>query len=405
MPVEHDTRIRDFGTRVRLYPQAPFLSGFGEPEVVWLSPPAGTVEAGPSDDRMYVVDAVDKLVPYEYPYLPPYRGESYPPVEPGPDGHFDHYPVDSREFVAVHVYGSLRRVLDIFESYVGRPLPWQFHDSYDKLELIPMISWENAQSGYGYMEFGHRKDDAGLFQPYGLNFDVIAHELGHSLLFSSMGLPIEGHWSAEFGAFHEANADIVALLSVMHFDTVLDRLLHAARGNIYTLNEINRIAELSETRQIRIASNDRKMSDVTMEVHDLSRPMTGAIFDFVAYVYVEELRRRSLIHADLWEATLAVDRRTSEADAIQDRFNRAYGNRHFQFKAALMEARDIVGTRLTAAWHRLSATDLSYADVATALLDIDREISGERYQEELREIFHWREIYERIPGLDIDDPI
>jgi hypothetical protein len=401
MPVEHDSRIRDFGTKVRLYPQAPILSGFGDPEVVWLSPPAGSVLAGPSDDRMYVVDAVEKTTPYEYPYLPPYKGESFPPIEPGPDGHFDHFPVDSREFIAVHVYGSLRRVLDIFESYIGRQLAWQFHESYEKLELIPMIAWENAQSGYGYMEFGHAKDDAGKYQPYGLNFDIMGHELGHSLLFSAMGLPIEGHWSEEFGAFHESNADIVALLSVMHFDSVLDRLLHTARGNIYTLNEINRIGEVSDTRQIRIASNTRKMSEVTREVHDLSRPMTGAIFDFIAYAYVEELLRRGLIGRDLWHATLATDRRIEEAEAIQAGFDKAYLNRHFQFKAALMEARDIVGTRLTAAWHRLSPTDLTYSDVATALIDIDEEISGELYQEELHEIFHWREIYENPPPAKI----
>jgi hypothetical protein len=401
MPVENDSRIRDFGTRVRLYPQAPFLAGFGEPEAVWLSPPAGSVQAGPSDDRMYVVDVVEKAVPYEYPYLPPYKGESFPPVEPGPEGHFDHYPVDSREFLAVHVYGSLRRVLDIFESYIGRILPWQFRESYEKLELIPLIAWGNAQSGYGYMEFGQAKDDVGAYQPYGLNFDIIAHELGHSLLFSAMGLPIEGHWSAEFGAFHESNADIVALLSVMHFDSVLDRLLHSARGNIYALNEINRIGEVSQTRQIRIASNSRKMSEVTTEVHDLSRPMTGAIFDFIAYAYVDELRHRNLISRDLWEATLSVDRRQDELDAIQAAFDKAYVNRHFQFKAALLEARDIVGTRLTAAWDHLSPTDLTYSDVATALIDIDLNLSGERYQEELRDIFHWREIYEVLAPVKI----
>ena len=401
MPVTHDTRVRDFGTRVRLFPQAPFLAGFGEPEVVWLSPPAGSVAAGPADDRMYVIDVVDKPTPYEYPYLPPYKGEAHPPVEPGPDGHFDHYPVESREFVAVHVYGSLRRVLDIFESYLGTAIPWQFRESYERLELIPMIAWENAQSGYGYMEFGHRKDDAGAYQPYGLNFDVIAHELGHGLLFSTLGLPAEGHWSAEFGAFHESNADIVAVLAAMHFDSVLDRLLHAARGNIYTQNELNRIGELSENRQIRVASNSRKMSDVTAEVHDLSRPMTGAIFDFIVYVYVEELLHRELIGRDLRDAMLDLDRRPDEVDSIQALFDRAYLNRHFPFKAALMEARDIVGRRLTAAWRRLSPNDLGYGDVATALIDIDYELSGERYQEELRQIFHWREIYEDLGPVKI----
>src|SRR3954451_9389670 len=50
MPTHDDARVRAFGTRVRLFPQAPFLPGFGEPEVVWLSPPAGAVLPGPADD-------------------------------------------------------------------------------------------------------------------------------------------------------------------------------------------------------------------------------------------------------------------------------------------------------------------------------------------------------------------
>jgi hypothetical protein len=394
VPVDHDSRVRDFGTRVRLFPKPPFLAGFGEPEVVWLSPPAGSVGPGPSDDRMYVLDAVEKVAPYDYPYLPPYLGKCFPPVEPGPDGHFDHYATDSREFVAVHLYGSLRRVLDIFESYIGRQLEWQFRERYTRLELIPWLDWENAQSGYGYMEFGQAKDDAGNDQPFALNFDVVAHELGHSLLFSAMGLPIEGHWSAEFGAFHESNADIVALLSLMHFDTVLDRLLHSTRGNIYTLNELNRIGELSETRQIRIASNSRKMSEVTDEVHDLSRPLTGALFDILVYYYLEELLRRGLIGPDLWEATLSTGRQQKGSESIQTGFDKVYSLRHFQFKAALMDARDLLGQQLTAAWRGLSPTDLAYSNVATTLLDVDQQANGEGHQAELRDIFHWREIYE-----------
>src|SRR3954468_11989407 len=155
MPTHDDARVRAFGTRVRLFPQAPFLPGFGEPEVVWLSPPAGTVLPGPADDRLYVVDAVDKPEPYEFPYLPPYLGAANPPVAPGPEGHFDHLAPESRAFLSVHAYGTVRRVLDIFESYFGRRLPWWFGDDYARLELIPLLDWNNAQSGYGYMELGY----------------------------------------------------------------------------------------------------------------------------------------------------------------------------------------------------------------------------------------------------------
>jgi hypothetical protein len=395
MPVEHDERVRSFGTKVRIFPQAPNLAGFSEPEVVWLSPPAGTVAAGPADDRMYVRDAVDKPEPYLFPYLPPFHGDIRPPVQPGPDGHFDYLQIGSRDFVAVHAYGCLRRVLDIFESYFGQKLNWQFADRYERLEVIPLIDWDNAQSGYGFMEFGLSRDEAGKAQPHALNFDAIAHELGHTMLFSIMDLPVEGRWTREFGAFHESSADLVALLSSMHFDSVLDRLLRSTRGNIYTLNEINRIAELSDTRQIRIASNSRKMSEVTDEVHDHSRPMTGAIFDALVYVFVEQLRLLGLIGSDLREAIMSPSRRREKADEIQKQFDKAYDNRHFQFKAALMVARDIIGQRLCVTWKSLSPNSLSYSDVAGAFLASHQGSGRDPYRQEFMEIFHWREIYEK----------
>jgi hypothetical protein len=396
MPVEHDSRVREFGTKVRLFPKPPFLAGFDQPEVVWLSPPAGTVAPGPSDDRMFVRDALEKPEPYDFPYLPPYTGRCSPPVEQGPGGHFDHLPIDSRDFVAVHLYGSLRRVLDIFESYFGRRLEWQFRDRYQRLELIPLLDWENAQSGYGYMEFGYSTDDTGKRQPFALNFDVIAHEMGHSILFSTMDLPVQGHWTTEFGGFHESSADLVALISAMHFDTLIDRLLHTTKGNLYTLNELNRIGELSDSRQIRIVSNSRKMSEVTDEVHDLSRPLTGAIFDFIVYVYLEELLRRGLVNVGLRDEALTVGPKQKGLDRVQRQFDRAYVNRHFQFKAALAQARDVVGARLAETWQTLSPNDLSYEDVAAAFLVADRRQGGGQYQAELRNIFHWREIYETV---------
>lgn len=392
MPVEQDERVRTFGTKVRLFPQAPFLAGFSEPEVVWLSPPAGTVGPGPSDDRMYVVDAVEKPTPYEFPYLPPFYGAAYPPVTPGPEGHFDHLDVTSRHFLATHLYGSLRRVLDIFESYFGRPLEWHFRERYKRLEIIPSLDWDNAQSGYGFMEFGYVTDNVGHVRPFGLNFDAIAHELGHAILFSVLDVPLPGAWTPQFGGFHEASSDLVALVSAMHFETVLDRLLRVTRGNISTLNELNRISELSDSQQIRIASNSRKMSEVTTEVHDISRPLTGAFFDLLVYVFCDELYRRNLIGRELWMLAQADNWRNREPDWIQAAFDEGYKYRHFQFKAALMEARDALGARLAATWSSLSPNLLRYSDVARACLAADRRMSGDRYQCELRQIFAWREI-------------
>jgi hypothetical protein len=164
------------------------------------------------------------------------------------------------------------------------------------------------------------------------------------------------------------------------------------RGNIYTLNELNRIGELSETRQIRVAGNNRKMSQVTREVHDISRPLTGAIFDFLIEAYLDALSRRGLIQRDLCEACLEDEGAAPRADWIQSQFNEAYQNRHFQFKSALLAARDIVGERLVATWSGLSANDLSFRDVANRFLEADLELPGPKHQSSILAAFQWREI-------------
>ena len=82
----------DCGTRFKLFPQPPFLEEYGEPEIIEVSSPAGSVGPGPSDHRMFVVDPVNKSHSYgmhddssgeSYLYLPPWDGEQYSPVLPG----------------------------------------------------------------------------------------------------------------------------------------------------------------------------------------------------------------------------------------------------------------------------------------------------------------------------------
>ena len=83
MPLRHDQELRRSGTRFRLFPQMPGTGADWRPETVWLSPPAGSVRPGPSDNRMYVADAVDKRRRYQFPvYMPPYRGPVRAPVLP-----------------------------------------------------------------------------------------------------------------------------------------------------------------------------------------------------------------------------------------------------------------------------------------------------------------------------------
>jgi len=378
------------GTRFLLYPQAPHLLGYEKPETVWISTSPGRIHPGPEDHRMYVRDPALYKEPYEYPYLPPFVGATYPPAEPGPDGNFDELAPQSRQFLAAHAFASASRVLDIWESYLGQPIVWYFADTYERLEIIPWVDWENAQSGYGYLELGREQGADGRGHPFALNFDVIAHEMGHAMLFSLFGVPAGGLEGSDFGPLHEASSDLISLLSFLHFDSGMDRLLRHCQANLLLLNELNRIAELTGDRQIRVASNARKMSEVTEEIHDRSRPFTGAVFDTLVDLYHAGLVRQGL--AD--ERLLGLDiREVSQAEMrnISSYTGEVFRTRPLLFKSELIKARDDVALALAQAWPRLDADDIRFADAAATIVEAADRL-GPAVAASFEENFRWREI-------------
>jgi hypothetical protein len=388
---------RRAGTRFRLFPQPPFSAARREPETVWLSPPAGSLGPGPSDGRMYVVDPIGKRWPYGAPELPgrPWLGLIRRPVMPGPDGHFDHLPVGSREFEAAHAYGVIRFVLDAWEPYFSHPIPWPFARHYERLEISLFPALDNARAGYGFIELGSHFTASGEALPFSLNFDVVAHELGHIIVYSEAGMPAHLAADGEYPGFNEAAADLTALVALLHFESVVRDLLELTSGNLYTFNALNRFAELSENEQIRIAGNGRKLSDFALgwsDEHDLSEPLTGAMFDILVDVFHEQLLERRLIAPEVEDLFDRLEREPGQAGIIQSLFDEAFPADPGGFEEALLDARDYLGLALARIWPRLRPDFLTYADVGDAFLEVDRELSGGRYQRAIASNFLWREI-------------
>lgn len=394
------------GTRVRLFPQPSFLAPYRKPITVTLSPPAGSVGRGPSDRRMHVLHPIGKRWPYgvirgpygsPYLYLPPWEGMIEPVARPGPSGHFDHLEPGTPAFEAAHVYGGVRWVLDVWEGYFGRVIPWHFRRDYASLEISLLDGLDNAAGGYGFLEIGAGPPAAGELQPFSLNMDVIAHETGHLIIYAEVGLPQPETVDGEYFGFHESAADLVALLSVAHFEPVIDDLFETTRGNLYVLNELNRFAELSQTTQIRLASNMKRMSDFSAgwtDEHDLSLPLTGAIFDILVDIFHELLVERRLISPELEALADQVQRKPEYENLVQARFDRAFVADPAGFREAFLHARDLVGGYLAETWRRLSPDLLTFAEVGAAFVAVDRDLSDGRYRRLIRVNFRWREIGE-----------
>jgi hypothetical protein len=187
----------------------------------------------------------------------------------------------------------------------------------------------------------------------------------------------------EYFGFHESAADTVALISALHFDSVVDELLRNTSGNLYTLNRLNRIGELTENKQLRLAANASRLSEFATgwtDEHALSEPLTGAVFDILVDIFHEALLERGLISPQMEDLADRFERRPESADFIQSLFDEAYAENHGGFKDALLATRDILGYYLAETWSRLSPHYLGYDDVGATLREVDLEATAGRYE-------------------------
>lgn len=383
-----DAQARENGTKFLIYPQNKAVPGFENPEVVYINLPPGTIQSGPEDNRMYVVDALDKM-PFGEKGSPPfhyrYEGPHSPAVQANAEGHFDHLRPGERAFSAATMYATVRRVLEIWEDYFGREIPWPWSKGVPKLLLIPLVNFNNAWSSMeGFLEFGFSQDEPK--DPYCENFDVLAHEIGHTIKFSVIGIPDNPTY--EYGGHHEAFGDLVAIVACLHFNTVVDHLLKNTCGDLFSVNELSRMGDLKEGRSIRLAFNNKKFSSLITEPHLLSEPFTGGAFDILVEIFQRNLIERNLISQELGDLSYNSDHK--QAPEVKEQFKKAYQGKEAEFKEALLDARDKFGKLMATAWSNTDKEDLHYGKVLKDILNADRKLFNGKYENTIRSCFDWR---------------
>jgi hypothetical protein len=201
--------------------QDPSTEVAGKPLTATVDVPADLIRPGPRTHRFHVVD------------WDPTEKRAANPLEVASGWDYcDRFGrkrpetlVDDRDFHAQNVFAIAARVLGQFEFVLGRRTPWSF--SSPQLFLVPH-AFADANAYYS------RDDQAVLFGyvPTGenttmytcLSHDVVAHEVTHAVLDGIRPRLLEPGL-ADQPAFHEALADIVALLSVLSLEPVVVRLL------------------------------------------------------------------------------------------------------------------------------------------------------------------------------------
>jgi hypothetical protein len=173
--------------------------------------PAERLESGPKGHRIHVIDYDATRNVY---YRPRTSGLEHDPFAGETDiGRL----LADPQFHQQNVYAIAMSVLGIFQSALGRPTPWGFDSPAHQLKIAPhafaeanaYYSRESESLSFGYFP-GRRTRTVFTC----LSHDIVAHETAHALLDGLRRYFLRPSHVDQV-AFHEAFADIVALLSVL----------------------------------------------------------------------------------------------------------------------------------------------------------------------------------------------
>ncbi len=359
--------------KVSYLPQDPGMMPAGTVEY-----PASEIQAGPANARFRVSESPD-----------------FPQARPDAKGNLV-FDVEDPRFDATQSFVIADRTLKMAERYLGRELPWGFSKELDRDQLLihPHLAPDVPNAFYssqsGSVNFFHFTDPVtNEVVRTGQSADVVAHEMGHAVL-DAIRHEYISSMSIHGGGFHEASGDIVAMLTALQDDAVIEAVHAETQGDLTQPSAVSRAAEgLGEAighlqgekkDALRSALNsfhyadqsflpyiDRQSDDrLAQESHSYSNLFVGAFYDI------------------LTETHAAI------ADSDRD------------FSKSLKLARDISGSLFFRAIEMGPVGEPSYREMAQAFLTADEVDFDGKFRPILEAVFLQRGILRPEDIADYD---
>jgi hypothetical protein len=215
------------------------------------------------------------------------------------------------------VYAVSMTTYAAFRTALGRQVSWAFPGN--RLNLVPhafaganaFYDRESKTLKFGWYEVKASEDvdlPPGAVVYACLSHDIIAHELTHALLDGMRGR--FDRTNGDVGAFHEAFADLIALLLRFSYPTVVQDIILRTKGDLRKdddwLRFVFELAEGQGERSLReIDLEGKQKYQPSGEEHDRGTVLVSAIVD--AFVCIYSRKAAPMFH-------LATDGREHLAD-------------------------------------------------------------------------------------------
>lgn len=133
--------------------------------------------------------------------------------------------------------------------------------------------------------------------------DIVWHEAGHALLDAMR--PDLFSDSIKAGVLHEACGDTNSFFTILSYESLRHQVLADTQGDLKKPNFVAHMAErfgssvLYADNGLRDLDDDVNVGDVNYQVHDLSRVLSGAIYDIVIKAFNDQRRVSREAHSDI----------------------------------------------------------------------------------------------------------
>jgi len=273
------------GSKVRMWKQDPSVTQLG----IRTAYIPTDVENGPKDQDI-VIEGMGNIIKDE-------------------DGDFLYDPILSPiEFDAIHTYTVVRQVITMYRRALNRNsitqnFNWQWGPDpikvYPRAGVEPNAYYSRMEQALRFFYFYPTGDETEPAVYTNRSYDIVAHEVGHAIL-DSLRPNYWNSWHPQTGGLHESFGDLTAIFMILSQMDQCEAVIAESKGDLHNKSFFPAMAEqfggaLGREAGLRHADNDLKLSEVSNEVHDISKVFTGAIYDILADIY-EDYHNPSLYH-------------------------------------------------------------------------------------------------------------
>ena len=257
------------GTKLSIWKQGQFYPSLGKKEIELPY----DVQPGPSD-AMVKIEGISALPDLEGNFL---KGG---------------YSEDALD--AIHTFGAIRLVIDLYEKFYGNSIKWSWQQSGENTPLKVRIRNSDINARFLVEHRLIELDCYGKSEALIYNcrtVDLVAHETGHAIVNSIF--PKWQNGNPETRGIEEAFCDLTAMFLVLSQQDLCEEIIRETKGDlskssILTLFGVGHGYEGNPYREIRSAINSRKYNEYDWSPYAFCEVLVAVLYEILIDLFTQD---------------------------------------------------------------------------------------------------------------------